>query len=208
MSWNTLAISKFSHPFLTFFVSHWTMPFPPWFPSLFLLLPFSRSNSFFFFLINLLLFLFLAALGLCCCVRAFSSCGERGYSSQWCAGFLLWWLLLLQSMGSRRLGFSSCGTWAKQLWLMGLVDVRHVGFPQPGIEPVSPALARRFLTTAPPRKSPISRILIPSFSREILLLTWLILIAFFFFLKYVYFLSAFSLHTQAGTLVSQLIDIN
>ena len=29
---------------------------------------------FFFFLI----YLFLAALGLCCCARAFSSCGERG----------------------------------------------------------------------------------------------------------------------------------
>ena len=25
-----------------------------------------------------LIYLFLAALGLCCCVRAFSSCGERG----------------------------------------------------------------------------------------------------------------------------------
>ena len=33
------------------------------------------------FFINLfiyLYFLFLAALGLCCCTRAFSSCGERG----------------------------------------------------------------------------------------------------------------------------------
>ena len=36
--------------------------------------------STFFFLINFYLFiyLFLAALGLCCCVRAFSSCGEQG----------------------------------------------------------------------------------------------------------------------------------
>ena len=33
--------------------------------------------SFFFFLINLFI-LFLAALGLRCCARAFSSCGERG----------------------------------------------------------------------------------------------------------------------------------
>ena len=32
---------------------------------------------FFFFLI-ILFHLFLAALGLCCCARAFSSCGERG----------------------------------------------------------------------------------------------------------------------------------
>ena len=54
-----------------------------------------------FFFINLFiyLFLFLAALGLRCCARAFSSCGEQG-------------LLLLRSTGSRHAGFSSCGTWA------------------------------------------------------------------------------------------------
>ena len=28
--------------------------------------------------INLFIYLFLAALSICCCVRAFSSCGERG----------------------------------------------------------------------------------------------------------------------------------
>ena len=33
---------------------------------------------FFFFLINLFIYLFLAALGLRCCARAFSSCSERG----------------------------------------------------------------------------------------------------------------------------------
>ena len=32
-----------------------------------------------------------------------------GYSSLRCAGFSLWWLLLLWSMGSRCAGFSSCG---------------------------------------------------------------------------------------------------
>ena len=31
----------------------------------------------------------------------------RGYSSLWCVGFSLQWLLLLQSMGSRHTGFSS-----------------------------------------------------------------------------------------------------
>ena len=35
-------------------------------------------NSFFFFLTNLFIYLFLAALGLRCCARAFSSCGEQG----------------------------------------------------------------------------------------------------------------------------------
>ena len=40
-------------------------------------------KSYMFFYANnffklIYLFLFLAALGLCCCMRAFSSCGERG----------------------------------------------------------------------------------------------------------------------------------
>ena len=56
---------------------------------------------------------FLAVLGLCCCTLAFSSCGSRGYSSLWCVGFSLRWLLLLRSMGSRHAGFSSCGTWVQ-----------------------------------------------------------------------------------------------
>ena len=63
----------------------------------------------------------------------------RGYSSLRCAGFSLSWFLLSQSTASRRAGFSSCGTWAQQLWLLGsrmqaqqlwrtgLVALRHVG---------------------------------------------------------------------------------
>ena len=35
---------------------------------------------------------------------------NRGYSSLWCTGFSLRWLLLLWSTGSRRTGFSSCGS--------------------------------------------------------------------------------------------------
>ena len=35
------------------------------------------ENKILFFL-NLFIYLFLAALGLCCCARAFSICGERG----------------------------------------------------------------------------------------------------------------------------------
>ena len=36
-----------------------------------------------------------------------------GYSSLRCAGFLLLWLLLLRSTGSRRAGFSSCSMQAQ-----------------------------------------------------------------------------------------------
>ena len=47
-------------------------------------------------------------------VRGFSLvAARRAYSSLRCMGFSLWWLLLLWSMGSRRTGFSSCGTWAQ-----------------------------------------------------------------------------------------------
>ena len=77
--------------------------------------PFSLEELFFLKTIlstffKIYLFLFLAVLGLHCCARAFSSCGERGYSSLRCMGFSLWWLLLLRSTGSRCAGFSSCGT--------------------------------------------------------------------------------------------------
>ena len=45
------------------------LPQKPW--------PFFK-NKFIYLFIYLFVYLFLAALGLCCCARAFSSCGERG----------------------------------------------------------------------------------------------------------------------------------
>ena len=54
------------------------------------------------------LFFFMAPLGLCCCMRAFSRCGEWGYSSLWCTGFSLGWLLPLWSTGSGPCRLSSC----------------------------------------------------------------------------------------------------
>ena len=86
------------------------LSFPlPSFPSFFLLCFISIE----FVLFHLCIYLFMAALGLRCCTRAFSSCGERGYSLLWFAGFSWRWLLLLQSMGCRCAGFSSCGAWAQ-----------------------------------------------------------------------------------------------
>ena len=38
---------------------------------------------------------------------------SRAYSLMRCVGFSLPWLLLLRSMGSSCMGFSSCGTWAQ-----------------------------------------------------------------------------------------------
>ena len=80
-----------------------------------------------------------------------------GFSSLRCAGFSLRWLLLLWSRGSRCGGFSSCGSWALERRLSSCARVQLLcgmwDLPGPGLEPVSSALAGRFLTTAPPGKS-------------------------------------------------------
>ena len=84
-----------------------------------------------------------------------------GCSSLRCAGFSLRRLLLLWSTGSRRAGFSSCGSWAlerrlstcgaRAQLLRGMWDL-----PRPGLEPVSPALAGGFPTNASPGKPQIA----------------------------------------------------
>ena len=96
----------------------------------------------------------MAVLGLRCCARAFSSCGEWGYSSLQCAGFSLRWLLLLQSMGSRHVGFSSCGTQAQQLWRMGLVAPQHVGSSRTGAWTRIPCTGRWILNHCATREVP------------------------------------------------------
>ena len=74
-----------------------------------------------------------------------------------CAGFSLRWLLLLRSMGSRCTGFSSCGSQAVKCRLSSCGSRAYLlrgmwDLPGPGIEPVSPTLAGRFLSTVPPGK--------------------------------------------------------
>ena len=99
--------------------------------------------------IHLLIYLFLAVLGLRCYGRAFSSCGERGLLPVAVCGLLIAVASLVAEHGlqahrlPRRL--SSCG--ARAQLLRGLWDP-----PGSGLEPVSPALAGGFPTTAPPGK--------------------------------------------------------
>ena len=69
--------------------------------------------------------LFLAALGLCCCMWAFSSCGELGLLFITVLSFSFWWLLLLQNMGFRYAGINSCSIQAQSLRLAGSVVVVH-----------------------------------------------------------------------------------
>ena len=108
--------------------------------------------DFFFFFFFWLHWVFAAARG----VSLVAASG--GYSSLRCAVFSLWWLLLLRNMGSRRAGFSSCGSHAAEHRLSSCGARAQLlrgmwALPGPGLEPVSPALAGGFLTTAPPGKS-------------------------------------------------------
>ena len=94
------------------------------------------------YFINLFIYLwlhwvFVAARGL------FSSCGERGLLFVAVRGLLIAVASLVAEHGLQ--GFSSCG-WRAQL-PRGTWDLSG-----PGLEPVSPALAGGFLTTAPPGK--------------------------------------------------------
>ena len=54
----------------------------------------------------------LAVLGLRCCARAFSGCGEWGLLFVAVCGLLIAVASLLQNTGSRHAGFSSCSTQA------------------------------------------------------------------------------------------------
>ena len=71
----------------------------------------------FFFYFNLfILFIYFCPHWVFVAVRGLSLvAASRGYPSLQCAGFSLRWLLLSWSTGSRRMGFSSCGTWAQSL---------------------------------------------------------------------------------------------
>ena len=87
----------------------------------------------------------MAVLGLRFCATAFLQLRQAGAT------------LHHGARASHHRGLSCCGAQApdaqaQQLWLTGLVAPRHVGSPRPGLEPMSPALAGRFSTTAPPGK--------------------------------------------------------
>ena len=84
-------------------------------------------------------------LGLRFFAKAFSSCGERGPLFIAVCGPLTIAASLVAEHRLQTLRLSSCGSWAQLL--RGMWDLRR-----PGLKPVSPALAGRFSTTAPPGK--------------------------------------------------------
>ena len=91
----------------------------------------------------------MAVLGLSSCARAFSSCGKWGLLFIAVRGPLTIAASLVAEHRLQMCRLSNCGSRA-QLH-RGMWDL-----PRPGLEPVSPALAGGFLTTAPagkPRKN-------------------------------------------------------
>ena len=113
----------------------------------------SKCSVFFKYLFYIFINVFLTALGHHCCARAFSSCAKWGNSLEACrlltavaspvAEHELWGVGI-SSRGSQALssGFKS-RAWA---WLPpGMQNL-----PRLGVEPRSPAMAGRFLTTGPP----------------------------------------------------------
>ena len=119
------------------------------------LLFFYTSTLFFFFKFVYFSFwlrwVFAAARGL------FFTCGERGLLFVAVRRPLVGWPLLLWRTGSRHAGFSSCGSWApeRRLSSCGARAQLFRGVwdpPRPGLEPMSPAWAGGFLSTAPPGK--------------------------------------------------------
>ena len=101
-----------------------------------------------FFKFYLFIYLFMAVLGLRFYARAFSSCSKRGPLFIAVRGPLtiVASLVAEHRLQTRRL--SNCGSRAQPL--CGMRDL-----PRPGLEPVSPALAGRFSTTAPPGTPPL-----------------------------------------------------
>ena len=87
----------------------------------------------------------MAVLGLRFCARAFSSCGKRGPLFIAVCGPLTIAASLVAEHRLQTRRLSNCGSQAQLL--RGTWDL-----PRLGLEPVSPALAGRFSTTAPPGK--------------------------------------------------------
>ena len=87
----------------------------------------------------------MAVLGLRFCARAFSSCGEWGPLFIAVRGPLTIAASLVAEHRLQTRRLINCGSQAQPL--CGMWDL-----PRPGLEPVSPALAGRFSTTAPPGK--------------------------------------------------------
>ena len=98
----------------------------------------------------------MAVLGLCFCARAFSCCGERGPLFIAVHGPLT---IVASLVAEHRLQMCRLGSFGSRAQLLcGMWDL-----PRPGLEPVLPALAGRFSTTAPPGKPKLPSFIFTSY---------------------------------------------
>ena len=95
----------------------------------------------FLFLISYLGFLFLAALGLCCCVWCFSSCGPHASP---CGGFSCWGPRALGTWAPQS-GLPGSRAQAQQLRCTGLVALQQVESSQTRDRTRVPCIGRRIL---------------------------------------------------------------
>ena len=126
-------------------------------------------------------------LGLRFCARAFSICGKWGPFFIAVRGPLIIAASLVEEHRLQTRRLSNCGSRAQLL--RGMWDL-----PRPGIEPVSPALAGRFLTTAPPGKPQHSYLSI---------FDWIIFVSLYFplgpFFPPLYWLGIFAFYFYSST---------
>ena len=105
----------------------------------------------------------MAGLGLRCCARAFSSCGEQGLlfvavrglltaGASHCSGFsccgaraLGAWASVVVACALQQLWLAGSRVQAQQLWPTGLVAPRHVGSSQTRARTCVPCIGRRIL---------------------------------------------------------------
>ena len=104
----------------------------------------------------------MAALGLRCCTWAFSSCGEWGLLFVAVRGLLLAVASLvaeqgLQACGLQQLWLAGSRAQAQQLWVMGLVALRHVGSSRTRYRTRVPCIGRQILNHCAPREVPKSQ---------------------------------------------------
>ena len=92
----------------------------------------------------------MAALGLCCCARAFSSCGERGLLFVAVRRVLIAVSSLvvehgLQTYRLQQFWLEGSRAQPQQLWRTGLVALRHVGSSRTRAQTRVPCIGRQIL---------------------------------------------------------------
>ena len=146
---------------------------------------------FYYFFKIYFIYLFLAALGLCCCVRAFSSCGERGLLFVAVRGLLIAGsslvaehglqvcrLSLVVAHGLQQLWLAGSRAQAQQLWCTGLVALWHVGSSRTRAQTIVPCIGRWILNQCTMREAPKDFILWNILSYTSWKYYWLLIYAF------------------------------